>query len=97
MKSALRFVRRLYGNTPAIKFGPVALAAVRQSMIDAGMARSTINNHVGRIRLMFRWATATELLPPMVHQALSALPGLQRGRTTAREPEPVRPVSDDVI
>jgi hypothetical protein len=30
MKSALRFVRRLYGNTQAIKFGPIALKAVRQ-------------------------------------------------------------------
>jgi integrase len=66
-------------------------------MIDAGMCRGTINKHVGRIRRMFRWATAEEMLPASVHQALAALPGLQRGRTAAREPEPIQPVSDEVV
>ena len=97
MKSALRTVRRLYGNTPAIKFGPIALGTVRQAMIEEGLARSTINNQIHRIRRMFRWATKEEMLPPSVLQALLALSGLQRGRTTAREPSPILPVSDDVI
>jgi hypothetical protein len=97
IKAAIRPLRRLYGKTPAIKFGPISLRAVRQGMIDSRLARSTINNHVGRIRRIFRWATAEELLPASVYQSLAALPGLQRGRTTAREPEPIRPVSDEVI
>jgi len=97
IQSAIRPLRRLYGNTLALKFGPVALKAVRQKMIDAKLARSTINKHVSRIRRMFRWATAEELIPPSVHQALAALPGLQRGRTTAREPKPILPITDDVI
>jgi integrase len=97
IRSAFRPLRRLYGITPAIKFGPLALRTVRQAMIDAGMCRGTINKHVGRIRRMFRWATAEEMLPASVHQALAALPGLQRGRTTAREPEPIQPVSDAVV
>ena len=48
LRSALRHLRRLYGHTLAIKFGPVALKAVRQAMIDTGMSRSTINKHVSR-------------------------------------------------
>jgi integrase len=46
---------------------------------------------------MFRWATAEEMLPASVHQALDALTGLRRGRSAAREPEPVLPVSDEII
>jgi integrase len=97
IKAAIRPLRRLYGNIPAVNFGPVSLKTVRQIMVDSGLARSTINGHVGRIRRIFRWATAEELLPASVYQALAALPGLQRGRTTAREPEPILPVADEVI
>ena len=97
INAAIRPLRRLYGKTPAIKFGPVSLKAVRQSMVDSGLARSTINNHVGRIRRIFRWATEEEKLPASIYQSLAALPGLQRGRTTAREPDPILPVSDDVV
>ncbi len=77
IRSALRPVRRLYGHTPAMTFGPIALKTVRQALIDSGMCRSTINKHIGRIRRMFRWAAAEELLPVTVYQALATLPGLQ--------------------
>jgi integrase len=46
---------------------------------------------------MFKWAVAEELVPPAVYQALAAVPGLQRGRSKARESEPVCPVEDAVV
>src|SRR5205823_5976804 len=48
----------------------------------------------GRVKRVFKWAVAEELVPPSVHQALAAVTGLQRGRTPARESEPVSPVDD---
>jgi hypothetical protein len=48
IKLALRPLRRLYGNTSAKDFGPLALKAVRQAMIDAGLCRRSINRHVQR-------------------------------------------------
>src|SRR5947209_6358100 len=36
IRQALRFLRRLYGSTLASEFGPLALKAVRQTMIEAG-------------------------------------------------------------
>jgi integrase len=66
-------------------------------MIAAGLCRSTINQHIGRVRRMFRWAVAEELLPVTTYQALAAVPGLQRGRCAAKEPRPVRPVADEVV
>src|SRR5437868_4348702 len=44
---SLRPLRKLYGATPARDFGPRELRAVRQSMIDSGLARRTINERVG--------------------------------------------------
>ena len=39
IKHALRFVRQLYGPTPAKDFGPLALKAVRQAMVDHTITR----------------------------------------------------------
>ena len=96
-KLVSRHVRELYGETAAREFGPLALKAVRQRFIDAGWCRGFINQRVGRIRRVFKWAVAEELVPPAVHQALAAVAGLQRGRSKARDSAPVEPVPDAVV
>lgn len=93
-RDSLRTLRQLYGSTPAVHFGPLALKAVRQSMIEAGLARTTINQRIGRVVRVFKWAVENELVPPATYQALAAVRGLQRGRSNARETDPVRPVDD---
>lgn len=94
IKDALKLVRELYGRTTANEFGPLALKAVRQRMIDKGWSRSTVNQAVGRIRRCFKWAVENELVRPDMHHGLMAVSGLRKGRTKAREPEPVQPVDD---
>ena len=94
IKLALRPLRKLYGFTQAGDFGPVALKVVRAAMVGAGLSRTTINQRVGKIVRVFRWAVENELVPPSAHHALSSVPGLKRGRTTAPESKPVRPVLD---
>jgi integrase len=56
------------------------------------LSRGVVNQRVGRIRRLFRWAVSKELVPAPVLTALSALKGLERGRSDARETEPVAPV-----
>jgi integrase len=92
IKRSLAPVRRLYGHTTAAAFGPKALAAVREQMVAADWCRTLVNRRVDRVKRMFKWATAEELVPVSVYQALRTLTGLQKGRTTAREAEPVGPV-----
>lgn len=92
LKLSMRFLAQLYGDLPAAEFGPLKLKACREEMIRSGLARTTINGFVSRIRQAFRWAVENELVPAPVHQALQAVPGLKKGRTLAREPVPVRPV-----
>jgi predicted ATP-grasp superfamily ATP-dependent carboligase len=93
-RDSLRPLRKLHGNTAAREFSPKGLKAVRQAMIDSGLCRNTINRRVGRIVHVFNWAVSEELIPVAVHQALKSVSGLQKGRTSARETEPIQPVSD---
>jgi integrase len=92
IRSALRYLRQLYGSTAAKEFGPLALKAVRQAMIEAGLTRGYINAHVDRIRRAFRWGVSEEVVPVSVVQALETVTGLEKGRSAARETEPVKPV-----
>ena len=96
-KLVSRYVRQLYGDTPAAAFGPVALKATRQRFVDVGWCRSLVNRRVGRVRRMFKWAASEELIPVSVHQALATVAGLQRGRSKVRESAPVEPVADAVV
>ena len=92
IKYSLKPVRNLYGRAPATDFGPLALKAVREWMLDQDWSRKTVNNRVDRIKRAFRWAVAEELVPPSVYEAMRTVPGLRAGRTRARETDPVKPV-----
>jgi hypothetical protein len=86
-----------HGSTPARDFSPLKLKAVRQAMIDAGLSRTTINQRVRRIVRVFKWAASEELVPAAVYQALKTVSGLPKGRSEARESEPVKPVPDALV
>ena len=85
----------MFGKTPAVQFGPKCLKACQADMVNAGLARNTINRRIGRIRQIFKWASAEELLPPSVFEGLRTVDGLKRGRTSARETDPIKPVSEE--
>jgi len=46
---------------------------------------------------MFKWAASEQLVPASVYHALKTVERLKKGRTTAHETTPVRPVEDKVI
>jgi integrase len=96
-KPAIRRLRELYGRTRAADFGPLALKAVRQRMIDDGLARCTINKATNRIRRIFKWGTENQLVQPSVLHGLQAVAGLRYGRSDAKETAPVRPVPDAFV
>jgi integrase len=92
-KQAFRDLRRLFGNLPAAEFSPLKLKTLRDEWVTAGYARSYVNQRVGRVKRLFKFGVAEELVPALVFQALQALNGLQRGRSEARENEAVQPVA----
>ena len=91
IKYALRTLRKTYGVTPAGEFGPLKLMALQTALIAEGGSRNGINQKIGRIRAMFKWAVSREMIPPEVYQALATVRGLAYGRSAAKENEPVRP------
>lgn len=97
IKSALHHLTELYPDVPANEFGPIALKATRQKMIEAKWTRRFINMSVGRIRRMFKWAIENELVEPTVLLKLQAVAPLMAGRTDAKEHTPRSPVPMETI
>ncbi len=89
---SLRPVKAIYGRQPCAEFGPTALKVVRQQMVDGGLARKLVNQRIGRIKRMFKWGAAAELIPAKIPQALAMVEGLKRGRTP-RKGQPGRPAT----
>lgn len=101
LRAAFRPLRELYGHTRTDDFGPLALKAVRQRMIETvdkrterPWCRRTINLHTYRIRSMFKWGVEQELVSPEVLHGLQAVRGLQKGRSQARETGRVKGVPE---
>ena len=92
IRAALRPVKELYGETSVREFGPLALKAVRQLMIDRGWSRNYINACVGCIKRLWKWAASEELVPSEIYQRINTVDGLRKGRSKAKETKPVRPV-----
>jgi integrase len=97
IKSALRFVVQHCARVRVREFGPKLLKEVRDCMIAAEFTRSTINKHVGRIRRMFRWGVENEYIPVEVLTALQSVAGLRKGRSQAKESEPVKSVPQEHV
>src|SRR5262249_52746436 len=88
LRDALRPLRELYGHTPGRDFNAASLEAIQAELIRrGGLCRTTINARVNRVRRVFKWAVRKQLVPVEVVQGLATVPGLQRGRTAAAEPD----------
>ncbi|VAX36885.1 hypothetical protein MNBD_PLANCTO02-3090, partial [hydrothermal vent metagenome] len=92
LKLAFRPLNELYGTSLVSQFGPLALEVVRDKMIESGITRKRINQHVCRIRRMFKWGVSKELLPVAIYEALMTLEGLRKGRSNAKESTPIKPI-----
>ena len=97
IKAALGPVRTLYGRKFATDFGPLALKACRQTMVDDGQTRGTINAYVGCICKMFKWGGENELVPASIYHGLQTVSGLQKGRSEVPEGDGVTPVADSLV
>jgi integrase len=96
-KAALKPLKGLYGTLAVADFGPLKLKAVRQRMIEANLSRGVVNQRIRRIVRVFKWGVAEEIVPESVWRSLTTVRGLEKGRSPARETEPVGPVADEVV
>lgn len=96
MKGALEHLSAMYGDEPGRQFGPAALYALQQRLIQLRYARSFVNKTIGRIKRFFRWCSKHEHVPPLLYHELDAVDPVMPGRYGARETDPVEPVKWDV-
>lgn len=97
VRSSLRWLNKLYSTSLIENFGPLALRAIQEAMIVEGFARTYVNDTTNRIRRCFKWGVSKQLVPIAVLQALQTVPGLQAGRTAAKEMPSIEPVTADAI
>ncbi len=97
IKSAVRLLKEAYSHTLAKDFGPLALKAVRERMVQAGWTRGFVNSAVGCVKRVFKWAVENELVPPSTFHGLQAVAGLKKGRSAAKETQKIRPVADEHV
>lgn len=77
--------RPLVSHEPAASFGLHELRRYREQRITRGLKRRTINQWVGWVRGMFRWAAREKLLSPAQVAELTLLEPLRYGRSRAKE------------
>lgn len=97
IKNVIRDLRERYVNMPAMDFRAKRLQETRKIWIEKGWSRCYINDQMGRIKRMFKWAAEREMVPPDTYLSLRIVSGLRRGKTEARDTDPIEPVSDATI
>lgn len=97
MQDALKPLWQHFGTVAASDFGPLRLQELREHLIKKGMARTTINNRISRVRRVFRWAESQELIPRGSWESLRSVRGLAKGRSKAPDRNPVMPVEWSVV
>ncbi len=103
MAAAIRVLRRLFGETPAAKFGPKRLRLVRDSMLRGDpnadpprkpwMSR-TASKYARSLITVFRFGVAEEMIPPSVVQAIQELRPLREDNRVVGAARRVMPVPD---
>jgi len=66
-------------------------------MVERDWCRNMVNAQVDRVKRMFKWAVAEELVPGDVYHALRAVESLRRGTPGVRDTEPVKPVPVETV
>lgn len=96
-KVPLKILKEVYGSTLADDFGPLALKALRHRFIEQGHARSYVNDNVAGIRKVFKWGVGEEIVSAVVVEKLNTVEALEEGRSDAKEPDPIGPVSQEEV
>jgi hypothetical protein len=63
IRRTLRPLNELYGLGDAATFGPLKPKALRDSLIDTEICRVSIDEQIGIVKQIFKWAVKNELVP----------------------------------
>jgi len=97
VKVALRAVNDLFAALPAAEFGPLHFQHVRQSLVDRGLSRRYVNDNMRLVVALFSWGVSQQLVSALVPAALREVRPLRKGKSSARETDPVRPAERSAV
>jgi integrase len=97
IRYAMKVLLACFPALPVDEFGPLRLKTVQEAMIDKNWCRNLINQRIGIIRRMFKWAVSEQIVSSVILHGLQAVAGLKRGRTRAKESKPVKPVDEQHV
>ena len=89
-KQALGYLRP-YADLPADRFGPKKLKEIREALVSLGNARKTINQKLGYIKLVFKWAVSEEMCQEGTYRALTTLAPVDEKDEGVPAPRDVKP------
>jgi len=97
-KTTIGYLVEVYGGLSVNEFSPKKLKIVRDQMVKAGtLSRPMINKYVGKIRTIFSWGIAEEVINPNIEHSLRALKALRKGEQGTIDRPPRKNVSDHVV
>jgi integrase len=93
----VRMFRDLFGGASLGELTHADMLQLRDALVRSGVCRRTVNDRLNRIKYMIAWALDEAIIPATVKAELTQVKPVKRGRTTAPERAPVRPVDDATI
>ena len=93
VKLTIEQILGLYAQTPISEFGPVKIRAFQTWLVGQGYSRTMVNRRVAQVKRWLKWLVSREMIPVEILSAAETVTGLRSGKTTAPEPEPVKPAS----
>ena len=93
----VRMFRDLFGQAAVSELTHADMLQLRDALVRSGVARTTVNRRLWRVRYMLAWALDEAIIPATVKAELTQVRSVKRGRTCAPERQPVRPVDDATI
>jgi len=85
------------GGLLATELGPVLLKKQRDLWVKSGVSRNYANTLTNMVFRIYKWAVSHELVNVESYVKLKTVEPLRRGKTTARENVPVKPVPIDWV
>lgn len=93
----VRMFRDMFGSAAVAELTHTDMLKLRDALVRSGVCRTTVNRRLWIVKAMMEWALDEALIPAAVKAELTQVKGVKRGRTTAPERPPVRPVDDATI
>ena len=92
-----RELAMLFPELPCNEFSSTELEEYQMWMANKRLSRTTIRGKVRVVKMFVRWACKKKKCPDSVWNSLQTVDNLKKGRTNAKEPEKVLPVSMEVL